>query len=134
MIDLLWDTGGKTGATLLVIFAMVIPALELLLLFVGELCRFRSSAGCGRAFRLGILWVQHRSKWASPDTFAYTLLVYLIRHLDHDPLILTRAQLDIGFSCFCAFCVCATVAALGFPLPEVQEASAIESSTPPLLL
>merc|ERR1712196_718468 len=98
----------------------VVPVCELVLLVIGEIFRFKRARGLDQAFRTVILWVQHRSKWASPDTFAYTLLVYLIRHLDHDPLILTAAQLDVGFACFCTFCVCATVAALGFPLPEVN--------------
>lgn len=41
--------------------------------------------------------------------FAYILLVHLVRLLHHDPIILTAAQLDVGFSCFSVFCVCSTV-------------------------
>merc|ERR1719491_898876 len=100
---------------------MVIPALELLFLAVGEIFRFKDFQGCNKVYRWTISWVQHRSKWASPDTFAYTLLVYLVRTLNNFPLILTKVQLDIGFSCFCMFCVTATIASLGFPLPELPE-------------
>lgn len=136
LIQLLHESGGDTGATMLILFAMVVPAFELIFLFVGEIFRFRNCAGCTRFFRVSILWVQHRSKWASPDTFAYTLLLYLIRTLNNFPLILTKVQLDIGFSCFCLFCVTATIGSLGFPLPELPEEdrAKLEDLRPPLLL
>lgn len=69
--------------------------LELIMLILGESFRF-ASAKCAEVFRWVILWVQHRSKWASPDMFAYVLLVDLVRTLNIDPLILSRARW--GFS------------------------------------
>lgn len=65
--------------------------LELIMLILGESFRF-ASAKCAEVFRWVILWVQHRSKWASPDMFAYVLLVDLVRTLNIDPLILSRAR------------------------------------------
>lgn len=128
LVRLLLDTGCHMGAVVVILFAMVIPALELIMLVVGEIFRF-SCAKCGPVFRWIILWVQHRSKWASPDTFAYILLVHLVRTLDREPLILTRARLDIGFACFTVFCVTATVSALGVPLPP-QDRSGGPTSPP----
>jgi len=127
LAHLLWRTGSKIGAFFVVTFGMVIPAIELVMLMVGETFRFGSD-GCARIFRAVIIWVQHRSKWASPDMFAYVLLIHLVRSLDNEPLVLTRARLDIGFSCFSVFCVTATVASLGVPLPKPP---ATDSSTPP---
>lgn len=130
LAHLLYKTGSHIGAYLVILFSMVIPALELIMLILGELFRF-TSATCADIFRYVILWVQHRSKWASPDMFAYVLLVNLVRTLDHEPLILSRGRLEIGFSCFSTFVVTATVASLGVPLPKVGNT---EDHTQPLLL
>lgn len=91
LAHLLWKTGSKVGAFLVILFSMVIPALELIMLILGETLRF-GSAQCAEVFRWVIIWVQHRSKWASPDMFAYVLLVDLVRTLDVEPLILSRAR------------------------------------------
>ena len=92
LAHLLWTTGSRIGAFLVILFSMVIPALELIMLVLGEMFRF-TSARCAEVFRYVIMWVQHRSKWASPDMFAYVLLVNLVRTIQHDPLILARARL-----------------------------------------
>ncbi|CAJ1332497.1 unnamed protein product [Effrenium voratum] len=120
LAHLLWTTGSRIGAFLVILFSMVIPALELIMLVLGEMFRF-TSARCAEVFRYVIMWVQHRSKWASPDMFAYVLLVNLVRTIQHDPLILARARLEIGFSCFSTFVVTATVSSLGIPLPQVKQ-------------
>mmetsp|Transcript_39488 Transcript_39488/g.73618 ORF Transcript_39488/g.73618 Transcript_39488/m.73618 type:complete len:523 (-) Transcript_39488:157-1725(-) len=129
LAHLLWKTGSKIGAFLVILFSMVIPAFELVMLVCGEAFRF-ASARCAEIFRWVILWVQHRSKWASPDMFAYVLLVNLVRTLDQEPLILSRARLEIGFSCFSTFVVTATVSSLGVPLPQVG--SRLEAPRPPV--
>ena len=95
LAHLLWKTGSRVGAFLVILFSMVIPAFELVMLVFGEVFRF-ASARCAEIFRWVILWVQHRSKWASPDMFAYVLLVDLVRTLDQEPLILSRARRDRG--------------------------------------
>jgi len=132
LAHLLWKTGSKVGAYLVILFSMVIPAIELVMLILGEMCRF-TSAKCAEVFRFVILWVQHRSKWASPDMFAYVLLVHLVHTLDQEPLILSKARLEIGFSCFSTFVITATVASLGVPLPKATPAA---DTTPkkPLIL
>jgi len=132
LAHLLWKTGSKLGAYLVILFSMVIPAIELVMLILGEMCRF-TSAKCAEVFRVVILWVQHRSKWASPDMFAYVLLVHLVHTLDQEPLILSKARLEIGFSCFSTFVITATVASLGVPLPKATVA-ADTSPKKPLLL
>lgn len=131
LAHLLWKTGSKIGAFLVILFSMVIPAIELVMLILGEVFRF-GSAKCAEIFRWVIIWVQHRSKWASPDMFAYILLVDLVRTLEVESLILSRARLEIGFSCFSTFVVTATVSSLGIPFPQVQLAE--ERPTAPILL
>ena len=91
LAHLLWKTGSKIGAFLVILFSMVIPAIELVMLILGEVFRF-GSAKCAEIFRWVIIWVQHRSKWASPDMFAYILLVDLVRTLEVESLILSRAR------------------------------------------
>eukprot|EP00439_Symbiodinium_sp_Y106_P058069 s1809_g8.t1 len=124
LAHLLWKTGSRIGAFLVILFSMVIPAFELIMLVLGEAFRF-TSARCAEIFRWVILWVQHRSKWASPDMFAYVLLVDLVRTLDQEPLILSRARLEIGFSCFSTFVVTATVSSLGVPLPQARSRKSV---------
>ncbi|CAK0792750.1 unnamed protein product [Prorocentrum cordatum] len=118
---LMYETGSTLGAVLIVLFAMVVPALEVSFLVLGEVFRNRSGTACDRRIGAVILWVQHRSKWASPDMFAQILMVSLVRGLNHPDLILADARLDVGFTCFAYFCVGATASALGFPLPEAAE-------------
>ena len=91
LAHLLWKTGSKIGAFLVILFSMVIPAIELVMLILGEVFRF-GSAKCAEFFWWVIIWVQHRSKWASPDMFAYILLVDLVRTLEVESLILSRAR------------------------------------------
>lgn len=119
LAHLLLKTGSNLGAVLVILFSMVIPAIELIMLIVGETFRFAGGC-CAEVFRYVIVWVQHRSKWASPDMFAYVFLVHLVHTLDHRPLILTNARLEIGFACFSVFVVTATASAIGVPLPRVN--------------
>jgi len=119
LVNLLEKTGSHTGAVLIVLYAVVVPAVKLLLLAMGELLRF-SRNRCGiRIARVCISMVQAVSKWACPDMFAYILLVHLVRVLQHQPIILTAAQLDVGFSSFSVFCVCSTISSLGISLPPL---------------
>jgi len=142
LVHLLYTTGSKTGAYLVVLYAMVVPGAKLLLLGLGELLRTSSFGPCRVLSRANILTVQHISKWASPDMFAYILLVHLVRVLDNEPTIMTAAQLDIGFSCFSVFCVCSTISSLGVSLPkalddEDEDGAASRQpaeATPPLLV
>ncbi|CAK9076839.1 unnamed protein product [Durusdinium trenchii] len=124
LVELLNRTGSRTGAVLIVLYAVVVPILKLLLLALGEAFRYSSARGCVMISRTCILVVQSISKWACPDMFAYILLVHLVRLLDNGSLILTAAKLDIGFSCFSVFCVCSTISSLGIRLPELPNSSA----------
>eukprot|EP00435_Cladocopium_sp_Y103_P074168 s590_g47.t1 len=119
LVDLLERTGSRTGAVLIVLYAVVVPILKLVLLAVAEVFRYSRIPGCVSISRICIILVQSISKWACPDMFAYILLVHLVRLLNNDSLILTAAKLDVGFSCFSAFCVCSTISSLGIRLPEM---------------
>lgn len=121
LVDLLERTGSRTGAVLIVLYAVVVPAVKLVLLAMGEALRYCNSY-LGICLSRGcIIIVQTISKWACPDMFAYILLVHLVRVLEHRPILLTAAKLDIGFSCFSVFCVCSTVSSLGIRLPPLPE-------------
>mmetsp|Transcript_50070 Transcript_50070/g.119646 ORF Transcript_50070/g.119646 Transcript_50070/m.119646 type:complete len:632 (-) Transcript_50070:63-1958(-) len=119
LVQLLERTGSRTGAVLIILYAVVVPIVKLLLLALGELFRHSRARFLVALSRICIILVQSISKWACPDMFAYILLVHLVRLLHHDPIILTAAQLDVGFSCFSVFCVCSTVSSLGITLPEL---------------
>eukprot|EP00913_Durusdinium_trenchii_P000632 g585.t1 len=93
LVELLNRTGSRTGAVLIVLYAVVVPILKLLLLALGEAFRYSSARGCVMISRTCILVVQSISKWACPDMFAYILLVHLVRLLDNGSLILTAATL-----------------------------------------
>lgn len=127
LVDLLERTGSRTGAVLIVLYAVVVPILKLVLLAVAEVFRYSRIPGCVSISRICIILVQSISKWACPDMFAYILLVHLVRLLNNDSLILTAAKLDVGFSCFSAFCVCSTISSLGIRLPEMPGQSSRKS-------
>lgn len=118
LVDLLERTGSRAGSVLIVLYAVVVPILKLLLLAVAEFFRYSNLPGAVSISRMCIILVQSISKWACPDMFAYILLVHLVRLLNNDSLILTAAKLDVGFSCFSAFCVCSTISSLGIRLPD----------------
>jgi len=124
-IRTLAEQGSWLGAILVVLYAMVIPAAKLVLLALAGFWRRGTPTQVMRA-RLCVRALQAISKWAAPDMFAYVLLLFLLRSLDHPPLLEAVVRMDIGFSCFAVFCVSSTVAALGVempPLPEGVEAT-----------
>mmetsp|Transcript_67358 Transcript_67358/g.121368 ORF Transcript_67358/g.121368 Transcript_67358/m.121368 type:complete len:547 (+) Transcript_67358:40-1680(+) len=117
MVKLLCDTGGWLGAALVVFYAMVVPAVKLVLLIAGEM--FREDPATVQKSRRCIHFVQFITKWACPDMFAYILLIYLFRDLDERSSTITAlAQLDTGFTCFSLFCVGSTIATLALRPPE----------------
>jgi hypothetical protein len=116
-LKLLWESGGWLGALLVIAYAIVIPAIKLVLIFVGEACRNSKPLTSYRC----IVFVQMVSKWASPDMFAYVLLLYLLRHMSHPPSILVTARLEVGFLAFSLFCINSTFSSLAIPLPELED-------------
>jgi hypothetical protein len=70
------------------------------------------------------------SKWACPDMFAYILMLYLVRCMDHPPKLNGLMQLDIGFTCFCLFCLGSTIATLGISLPEPPSTDKADKQPP----
>lgn len=119
-VRLLFEEDCYSGAVLVVLAAMVIPAVKLVLLVLSEVWRRGSPQQVMRA-RHTVHAMQFISKWACPDMFAYVLLLYLLRHLNMPPTVVAVAEMDIGFTCFAVFCVGSTVAALGLKLPPVPE-------------
>eukprot|EP00933_Yihiella_yeosuensis_P064080 TRINITY_DN6741_c0_g1_i2.p1 TRINITY_DN6741_c0_g1~~TRINITY_DN6741_c0_g1_i2.p1 ORF type:complete len:887 (-),score=127.46 TRINITY_DN6741_c0_g1_i2:313-2973(-) len=134
LINLLQETHSDWGAGLVILYAMVVPGVKLVLLFIGEAFRHSSNPCQIQVARYCIMIVQTISKWACPDMFAYILLVHLVRVLNHSPLILTAARLDIGFSCFSVFCVCSTISALGVGLPPYPKSRDGVTESPPMFL
>lgn len=117
-VHALASDGCWLGSVFLVAFAVVIPSFKLLMLGLGELWRHSPSPDRLRRARLCIHCLQLVSKWACPDMFAYIFLLYLVRGMDKPPTLNGLFQLDVGFTCFCLFCLGSTVSALGIRLPE----------------
>jgi len=117
VIGLLLRTGGRTGACCVILYAMVLPAVKVVLLVLGELWRNSENETFQRISSTCILLVQITSKWATPDLFAYILLLFLFRHLNHPPLVSSKAVLDTGFCCFGVFCLCSTFSTLAIHRP-----------------
>mmetsp|Transcript_75337 Transcript_75337/g.215700 ORF Transcript_75337/g.215700 Transcript_75337/m.215700 type:complete len:481 (+) Transcript_75337:88-1530(+) len=133
-IKALSSTGCWYGAAVVTLYAMVIPGIKLVLLITAEVLRIRSPRSV-RAARMCILIVQMISKWASPDMFAYVLLMYLVRELDHPPKLEAVGHLNLGFTSFALFCIFSTVACLGIQAPELpasETALAVASEPTPL--
>mmetsp|Transcript_60107 Transcript_60107/g.158114 ORF Transcript_60107/g.158114 Transcript_60107/m.158114 type:complete len:490 (+) Transcript_60107:68-1537(+) len=119
-IQQLWGTNCTSGALLVVLYAIVVPAIKLVLLLLSEVWRRQGPEQVMKARRcVGVL--QHISKWASPDMFAYVLLLFLMRSLNHPPTLQAVSQMDVGFTCFAVFCVGSTVAALGLRMPPLPD-------------
>jgi uncharacterized paraquat-inducible protein A len=130
-VHLLFETGGYLGACLVILYAIIIPAFKLVLLFIGELWRYSPSRTERSQARRCILIVQFISKWACPDLFVYILLLYLVRQFDGKIGISAPAQLDTGFSCFAIFCALSTCSSLTIrtpKMPAVEERSGEPSS------
>lgn len=111
------QTGCWYGAVMVAFYAVVVPAIKLASLIGAEVLRLRSPR-CVHAARWLIITVQMISKWASPDMFAYVLLMYLMCALDHPPMIGSKSELDVGFTCFALYCVFSTIASLGIEAPD----------------
>eukprot|EP00405_Crypthecodinium_cohnii_P009251 CAMPEP_0206425442 /NCGR_PEP_ID=MMETSP0324_2-20121206/3794_1 /ASSEMBLY_ACC=CAM_ASM_000836 /TAXON_ID=2866 /ORGANISM="Crypthecodinium cohnii, Strain Seligo" /LENGTH=466 /DNA_ID=CAMNT_0053890225 /DNA_START=12 /DNA_END=1412 /DNA_ORIENTATION=+ len=127
-MHLLGSTGCWYGALIVAVYAILIPAMKLTLLIVAEVLRIRSPSSV-RIARWCILVVQTISKWASPDMFAYVLLIRLVRGLDHPPTVLGDGHLDAGFTCFALFCIFSTMASLGIKAPPLPQDTGARSPT-----
>jgi len=114
----LYRSGSASGCFFVVGFAIVIPLLKLSLIVLGSTTQRNSESNPSLSQEKLILIVQKISKWACPDMFAYILLMYLIRGLNHPPILIGLFKLDIGFSCFSTFCVLSTVSSLGVTIAE----------------
>lgn len=119
LIQVLHKTHSNMGVFLVVMYAMVVPLVKFVLLLVGELWRFSKCEHRVQVARRCIRLVQLASKWACPDMFAYILMLYLARALEHrSPLLETPTHLDVGFTCFSVFCICSTFSSLALRLPK----------------
>jgi len=130
LVHLLWSTRAHVGAILIAIYAFIVPAFKLLLLGIAEQYRFSDQVHLRKLARNCILLMQFISKWAAPDMFAYVLLYYLIRKLQHLP-VSTLGMFDIGFTCYSIFTLTCAISSLGITLPQVP-GSELEDVKPPL--
>lgn len=124
LVNLLLMSGSPQGAFAVCLYAFIVPASKVILLSLGELFRFSESSTRVRLARRCVFWAQWLSKWACPDMFAYMMLIHLVRVLNTQPIILTSARLDTGFSCFSVFCLSTTLSSLGISLPELPKEDA----------
>jgi len=131
LVQLLWSTRAYTGAIIVAIYAFIVPAAKLLLLGIGEKYRFSEKVHLRRLARNCILLMQFISKWAAPDMFAYILLYYLIRKLEHLP-VSTLGMFDVGFTCYSIFTLTCAISSLGITLPQVP-GSELEGVKPSLV-
>lgn len=130
-IRILLNSGGWIGSLLILLYAIVIPAVKLALLVAAEMTRSSSDPLKLKMARDRIKVVQFISKWACPDMFAYILLLYLFRDLGQRSATLTTlSQLEFGFSCFSLFCVLSTLATVAISPPDVPEESQEASKEP----
>lgn len=133
MISLLLDTGGLLGAFLLILYALVVPGIKIVLLIWAEMWRNSAKVQQVQTSRNFIFSVQLISKWASPDMFAYILLLYLFRHLSGD-VIVVRGVLGLGFTCFSIFCVGSTLVTLAIKAPDLPQEDAKVDEPPPIVV
>eukprot|EP00928_Gymnodinium_smaydae_P099349 TRINITY_DN9453_c0_g1_i2.p1 TRINITY_DN9453_c0_g1~~TRINITY_DN9453_c0_g1_i2.p1 ORF type:complete len:493 (+),score=67.67 TRINITY_DN9453_c0_g1_i2:30-1481(+) len=105
------------AAFLVAFYAIVIPVVKILLLIVGHCWKHSLSPSRVLWARRALVVVQQVSKWASPDMFAYILMMHLFREVNQPPSVLSDMTLDVGFTCFCIFCVGSTVSAIGIHVP-----------------
>jgi len=120
LIGYLFSNELLVGAFLVTLYSMIIPALKVVLLILGETWRYSTSPVRVKWAGRCIAVVQGISKWACPDLFAYILMTYLFRSLNQPPHLLSGMQLDVGFACFSIFCVGSTLATLGLHGPEIS--------------
>lgn len=130
-IRMLSHTGCWTGAAALVLYAMLVPLLKIILLALAERWRHAEDHASLRYSSWCIRAVQAASKWACPDMFAWILLMCLVRGMGGDagPHLFSAAKLDVGFTCFCLFCVGSTISSLGISPPGA--ADHVSGRTPP---
>lgn len=117
----LWESGSALGCFFVVTFAMVLPVVKLVLLALGGILRHSKDIAQRKCARRSVIFVQRISKWASPDMFAYILMTYLIRGINHPPILCGNMDLDIGFSCFATFCIASTICSLGARAPSKRD-------------
>merc|ERR1719277_548105 len=93
------------AAGLVTAYAMVLPAVKVVLLFLSMALRHGDSRRV-RWARWCAIAVRALSKWASPDMFAYILMMYLFRSINKPPQLpqlSSDLRLGLGFTCFCVF-------------------------------
>lgn len=114
----------------MIIYAVLVPAFKLVLLIVCEAYRFSDVENNRLVAQQSLTIVQVISKWACPDMFAYILLFYLLRTVDQGiGLASSQGQLDIGFTCFSAFCLLSTTMSLAIQHPQTKDGMGTEDGT-----
>ncbi|KAF4722632.1 hypothetical protein FOZ63_007800, partial [Perkinsus olseni] len=98
-ITLLWDNGYLVPAVLLAFFALVVPAVKLLL--------WRLSVYYESPVLIHI--VQYISKWATTDAI---VVAFLMAFLSVAVEGLITTELHAGFPCFVGYCLVSTAAAM----------------------
>lgn len=106
-IDLVYESGGWFPAALVAFFALVVPAVKLILMIVSHVWK-------KPALSKAVLLV---SKWAIVDAIAASFIMAYFTNA-YDGAVVSKV--DIGFAFFVLYCVLSTVGALIIDSRDVQ--------------
>lgn len=93
LVQRMFDHRMYAGAILVAVYALVIPAVKLVLIVLSMVFQRGGKPRLHHARRC-IAIVRLVSKWASPDMFAYILMTTLFRSLNKPPKLTSEVALD----------------------------------------
>lgn len=131
LIQRLNEQGMLLGAAVVAFYAVFIPVAKLVLLILIEAWRRSKSRTRVKWAGYCIRLVKVVSKWACPDLFAYILMSYLFRSINHQPTVSSGMRLEVGFVCFGVFCLGSTFSSLGIRSPVALKAVVAEEALRP---
>eukprot|EP00747_Dinoflagellata_sp_TGD_P076946 gnl/TRDRNA2_/TRDRNA2_159371_c0_seq4.p1 gnl/TRDRNA2_/TRDRNA2_159371_c0~~gnl/TRDRNA2_/TRDRNA2_159371_c0_seq4.p1 ORF type:complete len:554 (-),score=75.89 gnl/TRDRNA2_/TRDRNA2_159371_c0_seq4:70-1731(-) len=130
LIRAMSDDGHISGAFLVALFAVIVPAATLLFLCLGELWRNTERV---KTSRRCILLAQAVSKWATPNMFCMMMFFCLFKNMGHVKWLEPICVLDVGFTYYCLACIALVGSTISISLPAVSADSArgpVESEMP----
>jgi hypothetical protein len=102
----------------IIIYAIVLPIINVTLMTLGEIWRHSGDEKQGFA-RSCVVHGRILSKWHAPTMFIFIIALNLMSVLSEEKeFIIVNVRTDIGFSCFCMFCILAPFATIHIELPE----------------
>lgn len=124
MIESMWSMIGymltlnaPIAATLLFLYAVVVPLVKLGLFVFGELARDHANETVAWLARASILCVQFISKWDSPKVLAYVFMAIVVKSFVRPPVLVGTCYLHTGFMCYTIYCIATLVASQAIAVP-----------------